>query len=68
LYDRFAAIAAAAGQPQELVDRFLALSEVFGDELPRYGNFRENLAKSLSMLLSLGARTAVKTVVRPQLQ
>lgn len=61
LAGKFAAIAAASSErPHDLVDRFLALSEVFGDELPRYVNFRENLAKSLSMLVSVGARTAVK--------
>jgi len=64
---KFAVIAAAASrEPHDLVDRFLELSEVFGDELPGYVNFREDLAKSLSMLLGVGARTAVSTVARRQ--
>jgi len=61
----FAGIAAASSQdPHDLVDRFLELSEVFGDELPGYVNFRDNLAKSLSLLVSVGARAAVETVAR----
>jgi fructuronate reductase len=62
---KFAAIAAASGQhPHDLVDRFLELSGVFGEELPGYADFRENLAASLALLLSVGARTAVRTAVR----
>ena len=65
----FAKIAAASSQdPHDLVDRFLELSEVFGDELPGYGNFRDNLAGSLALLMSVGARAAVGTVARQRQQ
>jgi fructuronate reductase len=68
LAEKFAAIAAASSQhPRNLVDRFLELPDVFGDELPRSVDFRENLTKSLSMLVSFGARTAVSTVARRQM-
>jgi fructuronate reductase len=64
----FAAIAAAPGQtPGDLVGRFLKLSEVFGHELPEYPQLRDQLTKTLTLLLNSGASVAVRTIVN-QLQ
>jgi len=60
LRERFAAIVAEAGtDPEALVDRYLAIAEIFGDTLPRNALFRQTLVRHLTDLYRQGA---VKTV------
>ncbi len=63
---KFAAIAAARlDDPEEIAGRFLALTEVFGSDLPVHARFRSAVADSLRRLLEHGASETVRRFVRP---
>jgi fructuronate reductase len=65
LASRFAAISAAAGSdPVALAQGFLAISEVFGADLPREERFTAALTGWLASLLSRGARATVADCIR----
>jgi fructuronate reductase len=62
---RFAAISAAAGgEPAALTGNFLALSEVFGTDLPREKRFTASVTGWLAALLARGARATIADCVR----
>jgi fructuronate reductase len=51
---------AAAGAPERVVDGLLAVSEVFGEDLPRHAPLRAALSRHLDDLLRLGALATVR--------
>jgi fructuronate reductase len=58
---RLAAIARAAGpEPRALADAYLAVREVFGDDLPRQPAFVDAVRRSLASLREHGARATVE--------
>jgi fructuronate reductase len=62
---KFAAIAAEKLEnPAEIADRFLAIREVFGSDLPAQGRFRSTVTESLRQLLENGAADTVRRFVR----
>ena len=48
---------------EKLMDGFLSVAEVFGDDLPRHGVFRARLTHWLGNLLANGAATTVKVLL-----
>jgi fructuronate reductase len=64
LVDRFAAIAAGPDNPAAIADRFLAIREVFGSDLPVEPRFRSTVTESLRQLLENGAGHAIRQFVR----
>jgi fructuronate reductase len=65
LAPKFAAIAAARlGNPAEIADRFLAIREVFGADLPAQARFRSTVTESLRQLLEKGSAATVRQFVR----
>jgi fructuronate reductase len=54
----------AEGSPARLVDGFLAIQEVFGDDLPRNETFRQTLTRQVDSLLRLGAIRTVRQIPR----
>jgi fructuronate reductase len=63
LADRLQEISRSSdGRPDRLVDGFLALTEVFGEDLPRHECFRADLVGHLAMLLRRGARETIRFV------
>ena len=65
LAPKFAAIAAERlGDPAEIADRFLAIREVFGSDLPAQARFRSTVVESLRQLLEKGAADTVRQFVR----
>lgn len=56
--------ASAKHDPVRLVDGFLRIGEVFGDDLPHNKSFRSALAAHLASLLQHGARETVRSLVR----
>jgi fructuronate reductase len=64
LADRLRAIGArAGGDPEGLVTGFLAIREVFGDDLPRDPCFRDELTAALVSLIERGAWATVAASV-----
>jgi fructuronate reductase len=64
LAGRLLAIGADAGaDPEGLVAGFLAIREVFGDDLPRDPRFVRELSAALASLIERGARAAVAACV-----
>jgi fructuronate reductase len=62
---KFAAIAAEKLEnPAAIADRFLAIREVFGSDLPAEARFRSTVAESLRQLLEKGAADTVRRFVR----
>ncbi len=59
LADRFRAIARAGGDPEGLAAGFLAIREVFGNDLPRERRFAAELTEGLRSLIERGARATV---------
>jgi fructuronate reductase len=65
LASRFAAIAAEnLESPADIADRFLAIREIFGKDLPRDARFRSTVAESLRQLLEYGAADTVRRFTR----
>lgn len=54
---------ASCGVPARLVDGFLGLTEVFGDDLPRSGPLRAALVGHVTALFRLGAQESVRRLV-----
>ena len=50
------------GRPDRLVDGLLRVTEIFGEDLPRYEWFRAELVGHLTMLLRRGALETVRVV------
>ncbi|RKS84217.1 fructuronate reductase [Motilibacter peucedani] len=63
LADRIAQVTASASTPQAVVDAFLSLGEVFGDDLPHDERFRGLLVDGLSALTSGGVGAAVRAAL-----
>jgi len=62
---KFAAIAAERLENcSEIADRFLAIREVFGSDLPAQARFRSTVAESLRQLLEKGAAETVREFVQ----
>ena len=65
LAGRFAAIAADKhASPADIADRFLEITEIFGDDLPQDRRFRSTVAESLRQLFEYGALETVRRFVR----
>ncbi len=64
LASRFADIAAAGQGAADIAGRFLALKEVFGDELPANPRFRSAVESALARLLENGAAATVRDSLR----
>lgn len=65
LAERFEMITASAeGEPGRLVDGFLGLREVFGEDLPRNELFRETLCAHITSLFQCGALETVRQILR----
>jgi fructuronate reductase len=65
LASKFAAIAAEGlASSSEIADRFLAIREVFGSDLPAQARFRSAVAESLRQLLEKGAAETVREFVQ----
>ncbi|MGE0005815.1 MAG: mannitol dehydrogenase family protein, partial [Parvibaculaceae bacterium] len=63
LVERLLALGRARNEPERLVDLALNIREVFGEDLGRDERFRRGLADSLRLLITRGARSAMKTLV-----
>ena len=64
LADRFAAIRAqSSGEPEDIVERYLGIAEVFGTDLPARARFRTAVTDRLRQLLQKGAARTVADFV-----
>jgi fructuronate reductase len=65
LAPKFAAIAAQRlGNPAAIADRFLAIREIFGTDLPAQVRFRSTVTESLRQLLEQGTADTVRRFVQ----
>jgi fructuronate reductase len=53
-------VAAAGGAPAAIVDNLLAVSAVFGSDLPQSADLRRELVAALTVLMAEGARATVR--------
>jgi mannitol-1-phosphate/altronate dehydrogenase len=64
LSEKFKQLSAKAGASvQQLVADFLAITEIFGNDLPRNEPFRDTVAAHLATLLDAGSKATVRRVV-----